>query len=219
VLALLLWGTSLVPVSGGVSRPADAQTADGRILAPAGRQLAWLDLDAPRPQVLTHFVEPAYVTDVVATPGAPLAVLAVYRPLGEGGVFGSDLLAIDLASAQLSTLVTRTNSSESLSAPAWWFDGNGLLFERQDRSVTAIGYPGMSTVLYPNRIEMVQPDGSHRRVLVENGRQPAPAPDASGLVFLRTSSEGTALIHRSVSDSSERILIPAGRCKDLASPR
>jgi hypothetical protein len=219
VLAVLVWVTSLVPVSGGVSPPAAAQTVDGRILAPAGRQLAWLDLCAPRPQLLTHFEQPAYVTDVVATPGAPLAAIGVSRPLGQGGAFGGDLLAIDLASAQLSTLVGRTDSNESLGAPAWWFDGSGLLFERQDRSVNATSYAGMSTAVYPTRIEMVQPDGSNRTVLVQNGRLPAPAPDASGLVFVRTSSEGTSLIARTFSDPSERVIIPASRFRDLASPR
>jgi Tol biopolymer transport system component len=157
--------------------------------------------------------------DVAATPAAPLTAVAVSRSFGDNGALGGDLLAVDPTSGQVSIFVGRTDANESLGAPAWWFDGSGLLFERQDRSGVGLSYPGTSTVLYPTRIELVQPDGSARSVVVLNGRGPAPAPDGSGLAFLRTTSEGTALMVRTVPDPSERVLIPAGSFRDLASPR
>jgi hypothetical protein len=173
-----------------------AQTAPGRILAPAARQLVWLDLDAPHPQLVTYFDQSAYVSDVAANPATPLAAVAVVRPLGDSGPSGSDLLGVDLTSGQLTSIVLRNGQMESLGAPAWWFDGGSLLFERQDRSAIGISYPGGSVVLYPSRVEVVQSDGSGRTVLVQDARQPAPAPDGSAFTFLRSSSEGTALIVR-----------------------
>ncbi len=216
-LGLLLSVVSLLPVgSGGWLH---AQTATARILAPAARQLAWLDLDAPHPQLVTHVDQPAYVSDVAANPATPLAAVAVVRPLGDSGPSGSDLLGVDLTSGELTSIVQRDSQTESLGAPAWWFDGSSLLFERQDRSVTGVSYPGGSVVLYPSRIEVVQKDGSGRSVLVQDGRQPAPAPGGSAFTFLRTSSEGTALIVRAFPDPTERVLIAANRFRDLASPR
>ena len=216
---LLMWAVTLVPANETFRPQAAAQSAPGRILAPANRQLAWLDLDAPRPRLLTRFDPPAYVTDVTATPTAATPVIAVTRPLGDGGPLGGDLLTLDVISGRSATLAARADPNESLSAPAWWFDGRALLFERQDWSVAGTGYAGTATVLHPTRIDMVQPDGSGRTVLVEDGRQPAPAPDGSALAFLQTSSEGTALVVRTFPDAADRVLIMAGPFRDLASPR
>src|SRR5207245_7451691 len=107
-----------------------------------------------------------------------------------------DLLVLDLAAGVLSPLVQRTDASESLGASAWWEDGSGLLFQNEDHSVVGIGYLGVSTVVYPTRIESVQPDGSGRKLVVNDARQPATAPDGARFAFLRTSTEGTALITR-----------------------
>ena len=219
-------------------QPAIADPAPGRILAPANRQLAWLDLDAPRPRLLTRFEPPAYVTDVAALPGAQVAVIAVSMaavPLPTGGPtpapvtgsaaipyptsLGSDLLSVDLTSGQVSTLVARGDAHESLGAPAWQGGGSSVLFERQDQSSPGLAYAGVSTVSYPTRIEMVQPDGSGRTVLVQDGRQPTAAPDGGSIAFLRTSADGSALMLRTTSDASERVLVPIGQFRDLASPR
>jgi Tol biopolymer transport system component len=199
--------------------PAAAQAFGGRILAPAGRQAAWLDLEAPRPRPVTQLDAPAYVTDVSAVSGASTAVLAVSSPFGGQGSTGTDLFALDLPAGVLSPLVQRTNASESLGAPAWWADGSRLLFQNEDHGVVGIGYLGVSTVIYPTRIESVQPDGSGRKLLVNDARQPAPAPDGTGFAFLRTSTEGTALIMRTYPEPSEKILIPAGAFRDITSPR
>src|SRR5207249_155970 len=113
-LGLLLWVVSLAPASPGGWLRVVAQSAPGRILAPAARQLAWVDLDAPRPQLLTHFDQPAYVSDVAASPAAPLAAIVVVRSLGDSGPSGSDLLAVDPSSGQVTNLVQRNGPTESL---------------------------------------------------------------------------------------------------------
>src|SRR5207237_3401868 len=135
---------------------AHAQDVAGRIMAPAGRQLAWLDMDAPRPQLLTHFDAPAYVMDVAASPSAAVAVISVSRPLQDGNAVGGDLLTIDLLSSQLAPLVLRSDAAESLGAPAWSFDGSSVLFERQDHSRPGLAYAGDLTVVYPVRLDNVQ---------------------------------------------------------------
>jgi Tol biopolymer transport system component len=74
-------------------------------------------------------------------------------------------------------------------------------------------------VFHPTRIEIAQTDGSARTVLVQDGRQPAPAPDGGSLAFVRSSAAGSALMVRMAPDASERALVPMGLFKDLASPR
>src|SRR5260221_7397874 len=75
-LAMSLTSPALVTTT-----PAASQVLGGRILAPASRQAAWLDLEAPRPRPITQLGAPAYVTDVSAVPGAPMAVPARARPV------------------------------------------------------------------------------------------------------------------------------------------
>jgi hypothetical protein len=117
----------------------------------------------------------ARVGDVAAIRAAPLAAVAVVRPLGDSGPSGSDVLGVDPTSGQLTTIAQRTDEPESFGAPAWWSDGSRLLFERQDRSTPGLSYTGASEVLYLSRIEMVQPNGTGRTVIIADGRQPASA--------------------------------------------
>lgn len=130
VVAVMLGSASFAPVGGGGSVQVDAQSAPGRILAPAGRQLAWLSLEAPRPRPITRFDQPSYVADVGASPAGAQAIVPVAEPLQGTRPLGTDLLAVDLASGQLSMLVERSGN-ESLGAPAWWPDSGSVLFERQ----------------------------------------------------------------------------------------
>jgi Tol biopolymer transport system component len=202
-MAALLAVIDVLPVqaSGGQPTPPN-------ILAPIGRQVGWLNFDAPRPRLLTSLQSPVIASDVAALPGSAQAVVAT----SEG-----DLLALDLSTAQLSTLVARTDAGESLGAPAWSPNGFGLVFQRQDFSVAGLVYPGASSTTYPSRIDAVQPDGSARHVLIADGRQPAPAPDGSHIAFLRASAEGVSL--HVWSDGLDQTLIPEGRFADLAYPR
>ena len=218
-LSLIVLAMSLTRPAVVTTTPVASQVLGGRILAPASRQAAWLDLEAPRPRPITQLDAPAYLTDVSAVPGASMAVLAVSSPFVQQGPIGTDLLGLDLTTGTLSAVVQRTDASESLGAPAWWADARGLLFQREDHSVVGISYLGVSTVLYPTRIESVQPDGTGRTLLVNDGRQPAPAPDGTHFAFQRTSTEGTAFIVRAYLDPSEQVLIVTSLFHDIASPR
>jgi hypothetical protein len=197
----------------------DAQETTGQILAPVGRQAGWLNLDTRRPQLLTTLTSPAFVSDVGAVAGVRRAALAVMEPFGGSGDIGGDLLGLDLSSSELTMLVARADASESLGAPAWWPNGGGLVFQRQDFSVTGIVYAGSATVVYPSRIEVVLPDApdTGRRILIADGRQPALAPDGVHLAFLRSSAAGTSL--RVGDGLDEQVLVPEGRFSDLAYPR
>lgn len=216
---MLLWSLSVLPSASDRSSRVDAQSAPGRIVAPVNRQIAWLNLEAPRPRAITQVDQPSYVTDVAASPDGAHVAAAVAEPLQGTGRVGTDLLTIAIASGQASMLVERRDGNESLGAPAWWPDADSILFERQDHSVAGVGYPGTATVLYPTRIEMVQADGSARTVLVDNGRQPAPAPDGHAFAFVRTSETGTSLLVRTFPDPAESVLVLPGLFRTLASPR
>jgi Tol biopolymer transport system component len=92
-----------------------------------------------------------------------------------------------------------------------------VLFQRQDFSVPGVVFPGASSTSYPSRIESVQPDGTGRRVLIADARQPSPAPDGIHVAFLRASPEGVSL--HVWADGVEQSLIAEGRFADLAYPR
>ena len=74
---------SLLPLEAPV-RGADLDPFPGGILAPVGRQVGWLNLDAPRPRAITNLPSPEYVSDVAVpsiSGGLPPAAVAVLQPL------------------------------------------------------------------------------------------------------------------------------------------
>lgn len=193
---------------------AQPEPAPGSILAPAARQAAWLSLEAPRPRPLTQVLAPSYIADVEVS-STYGAVVALYSPFTESTSIGGDILRLDLASGALTPLVTRADVGESLGAPAWY--GARLAFQREDLTNPPIGYAYQAVARYPARIETAQADGSDRQVLLQDARQPASSPDASHMVFVRTSPRGTSIV---LGDGSfERELIPAGMFVDVASPK
>ncbi|MBV9356134.1 MAG: PD40 domain-containing protein [Chloroflexi bacterium] len=139
-------------------------------------------------------------------------------PFGGQGTPGGDIVSLDLRSGALAPLVPRSAETESLTGPMWLPDGTTLVFQREDLSVVGESYAGMSRPVYPSRIELARTD-TGRSVVIGSGRQPAPAPDGSGLVFVRTTREGTAMLVRSPLDGEEQVLIPQGTYLDIASPR
>jgi hypothetical protein len=195
---------------------------DGRLLAIVGRQAAWLNLVAPRPQLLTSLAAPSFVMDVGAAPGLPLAVLAVVQPLEAGNStdIGGDLVSLDLAGqGGLGRLVSRTDSGEWLGAPAWLPDGSGIVFQREDLRAGPDPYAGQGEVRYPSRVELALANDWSRGVVVESGFNPWPSPDGSEIAFIRTSPRGSTLVVRSLAGGEERTLVPFGVQPDLAYPR
>jgi hypothetical protein len=202
--------------------PAGAQVVgpgDAAILAIVGRQVAWLNLEAPRPRNLTSVPAPAGATDVGAVPGLPRAVVSIAGPFPGGGMRGGDLQLLDLSTGALAPLAARTEPSESLVSPAWWPDGHDVLFQRADLLGQTVGGPGQEVPRYPSRIEVVRANGKDRAVLVTDGREPAPAPDGSRVVFARTTRQGGALLVWPNGGGPEQTLVPFGRFADVAYPR
>ena len=223
VAGALALGVLLAPV-GRPTAPATATSAGqvpegAAILAIVGRQVAWLNLEAPRHRAISRIQTPANALDVTALPDATGAVVAVSGPFPGGTVRGADLLRLDLDSGETQPLLQRAEPTESLHAPAWWPDRTTLLFERQDLAGQPIGPPGQEVPRYPSRIERVFADGSGREVMLAEGRQPAPSPDGSRLVFARTRSQGTALLSMSLLDGALEVLVPEGQFADLAYPQ
>src|SRR5947209_4554351 len=95
----------------------DVGPSEAAILGVAGRQVAWLNLEAPRPRNLTNLPAPAGALDVGARPGLERAVISVAGPFPGGGQRGADLVLLDLTSGTTSTLTTRLAAGESLQDP------------------------------------------------------------------------------------------------------
>ena len=214
-MALLLL-TTLVPPTAPAQ---DVGPADAGILAVAGRQVAWLNLEAPRPRPVTNLPTPSGAVDVGARPGFPRAVISVASAYPGGGLRGADLMLLDLNSGELSPLENRAEARESFVSPTWWPDGNDVLFQRLDMQGQTVGAPGQEVPRYPSRIEVVRANGEDRVVLIQDGREPSPAPDGSRIIFARTTRTGAAILSVANGGGPEQVLVPMGRFADVAYPR
>lgn len=191
----------------------------GPVLGVVGRQVAWLNLIAPRPQLLTQLQAPAYTTDVAALAVLPDAAIAVIEGYPGQTILGGDLLWLDLTAHALAPLVLRATPEESLGSPAWMPDGSRLFFDRADLTGTPIQYPGQTYAYYPSRIEVVPPKGSGRSVVVEAARSPSVSPDGTQLAYLRSTVDGTALVVRTLGGDGEQVPVPSAQFANLAYPR
>ena len=207
------------PTGGLAHTPESGQPADAAILAVAGRQVAWLNLEAPRDRPVSRLPPNANALEVTAQPDTSHVVVSVGSPFAGGGLRGADLLNLDLATGDTSPLLQRAEARESLNSPAWWPDRATLLFERQDLNGQPVGAPGQEVPRYPSRVERVMADGSGRGVLLDEGRQPSAAPDGTRLVYARTRNQGAALLIWSQLDGSVQTLVPEGRFADVAYPQ
>jgi hypothetical protein len=196
-----------------------AQATDGSILAVVGRQVAWLNLEAPRHRMISHIASPANALDVTARGDGSGVIVAVGGPFPGGGPRGADLVALDAGTGDITPIAQRAEPRESLNSPAWWPDGETLLFERQDLGGQPVGAPGQEVPRYPSRIERVLADGSERSVILPDGRQPDAAPDGTRLVFARTTNQGASLLSWHQADGTVQTLVPEGRFADVAYPR
>jgi Tol biopolymer transport system component len=191
----------------------------GQILAVGGRQVAWLNLEAPRDRPVSHLAGSSNALEVAAQPDGSHIVAAVGQPFPGENSRGADLLNIDVGTGDTTTLLQRADPRESFDYPAWWPDRATLLFEREDLGGQTVSPPGQEVPRYPSRIERVMADGSGRGVLLDEGRQPSASPDGTRLVYARTRNQGAALLIWSELDGSIQTLIPEGRFADLAYPQ
>jgi hypothetical protein len=198
---------------------AEAQASSAGLLAVVGRQVAWLNLEAPRHRPVSRFAATSNALEVAAQPDVSHAVVAVGAAFSGGGARGADLVNLDVNSGDVTPLLQRADPHESLDSPNWWPDRATLLFERQDLGGRPVGAPGQEVPRYPSRIERVMSDGSGRGILVPDGRQPSAAPDGTRLVFARTTNQGASLLIWSQSDGSVQTLVPEGRFADVAYPQ
>lgn len=140
VVILSVFGVPFQPITHGDQI---ASTGDV-VLGVVGRQVAWLSLVAPRPQILTQLPSPAYATDVATLAGMPDAAIGVIEPYPGKADLGGDIVRLDLAAHTLAPIVMRASPGESLGSPAWMPDGAQLFFDRADLTGTPIQYPGQS---------------------------------------------------------------------------
>jgi hypothetical protein len=198
---------------------AQPQTPTPGILAVVGRQVAWLNLEAPRHRPVSRLAATSNALELTAQTDASHVVVSVGAPFAGGGQRGADLLNLDLDTGDSTPLLQRSDSRESFTSPTWWTDRATLLFERQDLGGQPVGAPGQEVARYPSRIERVMADGSGRGILVSEGRQPSASPDGTQLVFARTTNLGASLLIWSQTDASVHTLVPEGRFADVAYPQ
>jgi hypothetical protein len=217
-LAALLLGLALFAWPGRGAAQTEASPPSG-LLAIVGRQVAWLNLEAPRHRPVSRFPSTTNALELTAQADVSHVVVSVGAPFPGGGARGADLFNLDPTSGDMSLLLQRSDARESLNSPAWWPDRTTLLFERQDLAGQPVGAPGQEVPRYPSRIERVMADGSERGLMLPDGRQPSAALDGTSLVFARTTNQGASLLVWSPGDGNVRTLIPEGRFADVAYPQ
>jgi Tol biopolymer transport system component len=195
-----------------------AQSMVGRVLASTRGQVAWLDLAAPRPTLLTQLVRPAYPADIATAAGVSVGIASIVSAFGGNGGVGGDLIRLDLQSAASSPLLSRQSDAESLDLPALWPDGHAVLFQRSNLRA-ALPLPGQATPQYRSRVEEVALDGSNTTLLLDDARYPSPAPAGSRIAFVRSADKGMGMYIHSLVDASDAPLVPPGQFLALAYPR
>lgn len=195
-----------------------AATTDGRVLAPARGQVAWLSLSAPRPTAITTIARPAFPADVAAAANGSIAVFSLVTAFPGSNAQGGDLMVLDLTNSATWPLVSRERQTESYDMPAIWPNGSGVLYQRSDLQA-ALAMPGQAQPQYQSRIEQIAPDGGGRVVLLEDGRYPAPAPDGAHFSYVRTTALGTSIMSHALDDGSDTTIVPAGAFAAIAYPR
>jgi hypothetical protein len=209
----------LAPGIGSAQSQSPPSSATAQILAVGGRQVAWLNLEAPRDRPISHLSGSSNALEVTAQPDGSHIVASVGAPFAGNGARGADLLAVDPSTGDAAMLLERADPRESLDSPAWWPDRATVLFERQDLGGQTVSPPGQEVPRYPSRIERVLLDGTGRGVLLDEGRQPSAAPDGTRMVYARTRNQGATLLIWSQSDGSMQTLVPEGRFADVAYPQ
>src|SRR5207253_10045823 len=125
------------------------------ILAVVGRQVAWLNLEAPRHRPVSRFVPTSNALELTAQSDASHVVVSVGAPFPAGGQRGADLLNLNLDTGDSTPLLERSDARESLNSPTWWPDRATLIFERQDLGGQPVGAPGQEVPRYPSRIDQI----------------------------------------------------------------
>jgi hypothetical protein len=101
----------VLPEFGRAQSQAEANTG---LLAVVGRQVAWLNLEAPRHRPVSRFPATANALEVTAQPDVSHVVVSVGAAFSGGGARGADLFNLDVDSGDMSPLLQRADPHESL---------------------------------------------------------------------------------------------------------
>lgn len=179
----------------------------GALLLPSGAGLALLSLPDRTLRALPVLPVGGVVNHVARSPdGSRLAVARFSRRPGDQ-VGGADIPVTGPEGGNALLTIERERPGEVLGAPAWLPDG-GLVFERQT----------LTGSFAETRLERSSPDGSGRRVLVDQASSPAVSPDGRLLAFVRSAAPDLLII-RSPDGGPERVLVQDPSFGGLAFPR
>jgi WD40-like Beta Propeller Repeat len=212
-------GTQLGTVSSAHAQQRAQTQASGRVLGSSRGQVAWLDLSAPRPTLLTQLARPSYAADLAASPAVPFAVASVVGTSpATGNAIGGDLMQVDLASGATHPLASRMAPTDSLDLPAIWQDGSAILYQHSNLAAL-LPMPGQAQPQYQSHVEQVGLDGQNVVQLLDDGRYPGPSPDGSHFAFVRSTDGGTGIFVHSIPESSDALVVPPGKFLALGYPR
>lgn len=211
--AAFLSGTILAAVflaaCGGDGRPSD------RLLIARNDGLVELSLATQQERLLilseseTLPAEPAVSPDgrqIVYT----LLLLPIVRP-GEATDFGADLYLASSDGADARILLEHEQRNEQFRSPAWFPDGERLLFGVQRIVGTRV----------ESSIEVLAVETGERTLLVQDAIRPAVSPDGLRIAFVRQDDELRETLWIANADGSEPVLLagPDDGLGSVISPR
>jgi Tol biopolymer transport system component len=193
-----------LPISG--SAPGVA----GRLVYANGAQFRIFEVSTGNIETLVTFPTTVWADGPVVSPDRARIAFAMYRPDSDaadasGGV---DLMLMNADGTDQRAVLTHTQPNEWLSDAAWAPDGQTLFFTLRSPNV-------------PPRIESVRIDGTQRRVVVPQGRNPSVSADGTQVAFL-TDDKATGLEVLAVTSTTGgeiRPLFAGGTYQVLAAPR
>ncbi|MFN8524748.1 MAG: hypothetical protein U0821_16750 [Chloroflexota bacterium] len=208
----MLSGAAAIIAGLALSRTGHAaeEPADRGILVARGRTLAVVHPAGDERQLATLEVG-AFASDVAWSPDGSRIAFSQYTARRGEGPGGADILVLPASGAAEPLFAARRERPGTLlGSPVWLPDGSGLLFE------TVGGTPLAGPIA---RVEQVGVDGSGRRMILADARQPALSRDGSRLAFVRPLPDGDALMVGSPGGGDARMLVPPDKLLALAYPR
>ncbi len=197
-----------------VAAPAWGDRPTGTLVVARRRDLVLVQADGSGERTVLSLgdADGAFIDSGAWSPDGNRIAFVRYLSLPPEGPPGTDLVVISVREegSPLDILVSRSQASVLLATPAWMPDGSGLIFVSVERSATRG---------FVERVDWVGVDGSARRTLVEDGRDPTISPDGSAVAYVKTLPDGDSLWVRLLADGPARQVVAESDLMSVAFPR
>jgi len=174
-----------------LNRSSASQGALGRIAWPKDGDLWVYDLASNQQTKITNLSAGAAVTGATWSPDGLRVIFAQFWRRPNDRSSGADLMIANADGSNVQTFAERDAANTVLETPIWMPSGEVYYTLRRVTN-------GRETQTIVRQTEGGQPE-----TVLENGYDPAPSPDESVLVYVRTKGVGQVLMKKTMAESGD----------------